>query len=168
MNDAGTGWSDERVALLGKLWGEGLSASQIAAILGGGVTRNAVIGKVHRLGLAGRVKAGAPAQPRPAKPSRPVARPITLVSSVVDEGVDSEPARRETPPARVDDEIALPPSERVSIMDLRDSMCRWPIGDPAKPGFGFCGQRATPGVPYCAAHCRIAYQPVADRKRLRA
>lgn len=167
MNDAVTGWNDERVALLGKLWAEGLSASQIAAILGGGVTRNAVIGKVHRLGLAGRVKPGAPAQPRPAKPSRPAARPVTLTPSAADDGADGEAGEHEIAPAR-SDEVALPPSERVSIMDLRESMCRWPIGDPAKPGFGFCGHRASPGVPYCAAHCRLAYQPVADRKRLRA
>ena len=54
MADAVGSWTEDRVELLGRLWGEGLSASQIAAALGGGVTRNAVIGKVHRLGLAGR------------------------------------------------------------------------------------------------------------------
>ena len=168
MSDAATGWSDERVELLGKLWGEGLSASQIAAVLGGGVTRNAVIGKVHRLGLAGRVKAGAPAQARPAKPSRPPSRPVTLVQSSPRDEAETDGGGDHVLPARVNDEIALPPSERVSIMDLRETMCRWPIGDPAKPGFGFCGQRAAAGAPYCGAHCRIAYQPVADRKRLRA
>jgi GcrA cell cycle regulator len=74
MNDAAVGWTDERVETLSKLWGEGLSASQIASALGGGVTRNAVIGKVHRLGLSGRARRARPGatpgeapQPGPAR-----------------------------------------------------------------------------------------------------
>lgn len=166
--DAATGWTDDRVATLAKLWGEGLSASQIAAVLGGGVTRNAVIGKVHRLGLSGRVKAGAPAPQRPAKP-----KTISAVPTA------SEPAR---PPAdqagmapaetsadhRWARDIALPESKRVGILELRDSMCKWPIGDPSKADFAFCGARAASGMPYCTEHCRIAYQPAAERRRLRA
>src|ERR1044071_2868011 len=70
-------WTDERVELLKKLWADGLSASQIAARMGG-VTRNAVIGKVHRLGLSGRAKtAAAPAQPRSKKPARAPSHPLT-------------------------------------------------------------------------------------------
>jgi GcrA cell cycle regulator len=172
MSDAATGWTDDRVELLAKLWGEGLSASQIAAALGGGVTRNAVIGKVHRLGLSGRVKAGAPVAQRPAKP-RLVSTPVAVP------GIGAEPGRipaREPEPATMPvsadtrwaaEEVA-PPADRVSILDLRDSMCKWPIGDPAKPDFGFCGGRAVSGLPYCSHHCRMAYQPVAERKRLRA
>src|SRR5690606_38197496 len=80
MSDQSNTWSDERVELLRKLWTEGLSASQIAAELGG-VTRNAVIGKVHRLGLSGRAKSATPAASRPRKaaptrsPSHPMAQP---------------------------------------------------------------------------------------------
>ena len=77
MADAGLPWTDERVELLKKLWSDGLSASQIAAHMGG-VTRNAVIGKVHRLGLSGRAKTStAPAQPRPRKPARPPSHPMS-------------------------------------------------------------------------------------------
>jgi GcrA cell cycle regulator len=78
MVDAGASWSDERVELLKKLWNDGLSASQIAAQMGG-VTRNAVIGKVHRLGLSGRGKAKASPTPRPRKTSQPSA-PAPLAS----------------------------------------------------------------------------------------
>lgn len=173
MAEAVTGWTDDRVELLGKLWGEGLSASQIAGILGGGVTRNAVIGKVHRLGLSGRGKTGQPAAARPPKPRTP-APPAPATDSV---GRDPSPeTESDAPePLRVvgtalarSQEPNIPVSERVSILDLRDSMCRWPLGDPATTDFGFCGRRAVTALPYCEAHCRIAYQPAAERKRLRA
>lgn len=167
MTDPGTSWTEERVGTLAKLWGDGLSASQIAAVLGGGVTRNAVIGKVHRLGLSGRVKSG---QAQPARPQKP--RPAVPADTVM------PPARPATPepqgetgvtlaPVR-SGEVEIPVSERVSILELRDTMCRWPIGDPSRAEFGFCGRRSSVGVPYCDAHCRIAYQPAAERKRLRA
>ena len=71
------------------------------------------------------------------------------------------------PEVFVEDDIAVPMSERVTIMDLRESMCRWPMGDPTKPEFRFCGARSITGLPYCTHHARIAYQPVADRKRER-
>jgi GcrA cell cycle regulator len=170
MNDAVTGWSDDRVELLSKLWGEGLSASQIAAALGGGVTRNAVIGKVHRLGLSGRAKPGAGAAARPAKP-----RPATPLAPQAD-GVRTPPRDPEQlmRPTLVADQrwdveqVEIPESQRVSIMELRDTTCRWPLGDPSKPDFAFCGGRAVTGLPYCGHHCRIAYQPAAERRRLRA
>ena len=174
MNDAVSGWSDERVERLKKLWSDGLSASQIAAELAGGVTRNAVIGKVHRLGLSGRGKTPSNAQPRPRKATRPPSHPLTLGGGAARPNnpiakfmaVRPEPEIQAEP--IVDDEIMVPVSERVTIMELRETMCRWPIGDPTKPDFGFCGGRAVTGLPYCAAHCRVAYQPAAERKRIRA
>ena len=66
---------------------------------------------------------------------------------------------------RVEPEVALPVSERVTIMELREFMCRWPMGDPASPDFRFCGARSITGLPYCTHHARIAYQPAAERKR---
>lgn len=171
MTDAGTGWTDDRVELLSKLWGEGLSASQIAAALGGGVTRNAVIGKVHRLGLSGRAKAGQPAGTRPAKPRAAAVSASPAEASMVSDAADPQP---EATPATLPDrrwrseEVAIPESTRVTILELRESMCRWPIGDPTSPDFGFCGTRAVTGLPYCAEHCRVAYQPATERKRLRA
>ena len=171
MNDAATGWTDDRVELLTKLWGEGLSASQIAAALGGGVTRNAVIGKVHRLGLSGRAKPGVSAAARPAK-ARAVVPPPQPFEGARPSGRDTaDDVRRPALVADqrwVADQVEIPVSQRVSIMELRDSMCRWPIGDPSKPDFAFCGGRAVSGLPYCGHHCRIAYQPAAERRRLRA
>ncbi|TDR87220.1 GcrA family cell cycle regulator [Enterovirga rhinocerotis] len=174
MSDAVTGWTDERVELLGKLWSEGLSASQIAAALGGGVTRNAVIGKVHRLGLSGRTKGSQPPAPRAAKPRAPSAPgPVQELRPRTPEAPPPEPASATVlvlPPAAVVPaaEPAIPVSERISIMELRETTCRWPLGDPTSADFGFCGGRSVTGLPYCEAHCRIAYQPAAERKRLRA
>jgi GcrA cell cycle regulator len=74
-------------------------------------------------------------------------------------------AAPEPAPVAVADEVGLPLSERVTIMDLRESMCRWPMGDPTKPEFRFCGARSVTGLPYCSHHAQVAYQPVADRKR---
>ena len=168
MNDAATGWSDDRVDMLAKLWAEGLSASQIAAALGGGVTRNAVIGKVHRLGLSGRAKAGGAAVQRPSK-APPAAAAVPTPESLRAVAREAE-TRASAGPAEETwaDDAAIPLSQRVSILELRDSMCRWPIGDPSKPDFAFCGARSVTGLPYCAHHCRVAYQPAAERRRLRA
>jgi GcrA cell cycle regulator len=166
MTDAGGTWTDERVELLKKLWSDGLSASQIAAEIGH-VTRNAVIGKVHRLGLSGRGKAKSTSPQRTKKPSRtpsaPAPIPQASAPNTVPLTVSPRPLALE--PATALDDVVVPMSERVTIMDLRESMCRWPMGDPTKPEFRFCGARSVTGLPYCTHHARIAYQPVADRKR---
>lgn len=178
MNEAGA-WTDERVELLKKLWSDGLSASQIAAELGS-VTRNAVIGKVHRLGLSGRAKsAAAPAAQRataprkaPARaPSHPMANPAPTRGAHALAPSFEEQAEAETqaaPQRQQSEEVVIPFSERVTIMDLREYMCRWPMGDPTTPEFRFCGARSQTGMPYCTHHARIAYQPAADRRRDRS
>lgn len=161
-------WTDERVELLRKLWLEGLSASQIANALSNGITRNAVIGKVHRLGLSGRIKASAPATPRqrtkplrtPAqRPSAPAMRGNTAlaIKSLPMESLRLQPA----------EEVVIPISERVTIMELKEAMCRWPLGDPTSTEFRFCGTRKPMEAigPYCAYHSRIAYQPIQERRR---
>jgi GcrA cell cycle regulator len=173
MIDAGATWTDERVELLKKLWTDGLSASQIAAELGN-VTRNAVIGKVHRLGLSGRAKDAKPASSAPQRarkaavraPSAPAPIAPQAHSNVVVAPIPLQPVVEE-PEVLTEDDVAVPMSERVTIMDLRESMCRWPMGDPTKPDFRFCGARSITGLPYCTHHARIAYQPVTDRKRER-
>ena len=165
-------WTDERVELLRKLWMDGLSASQIAAELSNGITRNAVIGKVHRLGLSGRVKCAAPSsapRPRPAapRPQRPVApRPAGAITRGAT-ALALHPEAFVQPIARPVEEVVIPISERVTIMELREGMCRWPLGDPATPDFRYCGGRSDIGAPYCAAHARMAYQPAQDRRRER-
>jgi GcrA cell cycle regulator len=160
------GWTAERVELLKKLWSEGLSASQIAAELGG-VTRNAVIGKVHRLGLSGRAKPAGSAAPRPRRPrTSGMARSSRLLTSGAN-ALKAYPAitpRRMLPPL---EDIVVPISLRASLLTLTDAMCKWPTGDPATEDFHFCGHRVREGSPYCEYHSRIAYQPVGDRRRER-
>jgi GcrA cell cycle regulator len=161
-------WTDERVELLKKLWADGLSASQIAAELGG-ISRNSVIGKVHRLGLAGRAKSpAAAAMPRPRKPraqgaammrmARPAIRGNTVLAALhaFETEVEPEPQVGEN---------VVPIGQRCSILELGEGKCRWPIGDPSAPDFFFCGGKTIEGLPYCGYHSRIAYQPAADRRR---
>jgi GcrA cell cycle regulator len=157
-------WTEERVELLRQLWSEGLSASQIAVRLGG-ISRNAVIGKVHRLGLEGRMRSGQPAPRLETEPTAPEPRPVLGALALKPEPAgapEAEPALQPIPAA------ALPaPSERLTLLHLTEQTCKWPIGDPGTPGFHFCGQRAELGLPYCAVHARIAYQPAQDRRRMR-
>ena len=163
-------WTDERVELLKKLWSDGLSASQIAGEFGG-ITRNAVIGKVHRLGLSGRAKAPSSAAPRQRKPraathfmrpSRPVARGNTALAHDLSLMFDTEQAQEPEPNFL---ENVIPMGQRCSILELTEATCHWPIGDPGSPDFFFCGGKAGQGMPYCAPHSRIAYQPAQDRRR---
>lgn len=155
------GWTDEREALLKKLWLEGLSASQIAKQLGG-VTRNAVIGKVRRFGLSGRATASAP-RSRPANASEKVV-PIRPK-------MEQRKPKRVAPPVA---EQALAPGKRIyreessgsaTIHTLEKHMCKWPIGDPAQNGFTFCGKRTADGAPYCVPHAQVAYQPQQLKKK---
>jgi GcrA cell cycle regulator len=166
-------WTDERVEHLKKMWLEGLSASQIAGELAHGVTRNAVIGKVHRLGLSGRVKSPAPAPARARAKARPEDEapgqalghlaPVSHGNLALSAEVRPAPAPA---PRSSSEEVVVPISQRVSIMELRESMCRWPLGDPSSADFRYCGSKNQTGTgPYCAHHARIAYQPAQDRRR---
>ncbi|RWR30312.1 GcrA cell cycle regulator [Sinirhodobacter populi] len=199
-------WTDERVELLKKMWQEGQSASQIAKELGG-VTRNAVIGKVHRLGLSNRVEgapvtaaepapkpepvAEVPRAPEPAPAPRPepvaAARPAPQPAAPAPEPrVEPAPAvvpsmRKQIVPAGQ----PLPPqpslneispetlasvrevekrSRKISLMELTERTCKWPIGDPATENFYFCGLPSQPGKPYCEAHVSVAFQPMSARR----
>lgn len=159
-------WNDERVNTLKKLWAEGHSASQIAKQLGG-VTRNAVIGKVHRLGLSGRATPSRPVKrpPRLARPkprfladgtvaAAPVIAPQAAPAPAL--AIERVPAIKPLPPLLVDGTPA-------TILTLRDTMCKWPIGDPADPKFAFCGRKADCG-PYCTEHAAVAFQPARKRE----
>jgi GcrA cell cycle regulator len=164
-------WTDERVEQLKKMWLDGLSASQIANELAHGITRNAVIGKVHRLGLSGRVKSPAPApvriraKARPDDGSQTPSAPVSHGNLAL--AAEIRPAAAPAPRSAKED-VVIPMSERVSIMELRESMCRWPLGDPASSEFRYCGAKMQVGLgPYCTYHARIAYQPAQDRRRER-
>ncbi len=156
------GWTDERVELLKKLWSDGLSASQIAGELGG-ITRNAVIGKVHRLGLSGRAKSPSSSAPRVRKPRSHmmrVSRPSLRGNSALALAYDLEPM----PEPELIDNI-IPMGQRRTILELTEDTCRWPIGDPGEPEFHFCGRKKCGTLPYCEHHARMAYQPVQMRRR---
>ena len=164
-------WTEDRVATLSKLWADGLSASQIATQLGG-VTRNAVIGKVHRLGLSGRVKpagkGGAKPRRKPATRStggntyqRPRATPAAGRASgsnvAVAEAVAYQPA----------EDLTAPESKKLTLLELTEFTCKWPHGDPTRPGFSFCGHKNQEEKPYCPFHTKLAFQPPSERRRRR-
>ncbi|MBT54892.1 MAG: GcrA cell cycle regulator [Mameliella sp.] len=191
-------WTDERVELLKKMWSEGQSASQIAKELGG-VTRNAVIGKVHRLGLSNRAgaapaaqaeakpaepkpqpKAKAPPKPAPAnKPDpapeakpQPTAVATTPAISAARKAII--PAGQPLPPQPSTNEISPEALAKVSeiekkakkltLMELTERTCKWPVGDPATDDFWFCGLPVQQGKPYCEAHVGVAFQPMSARR----
>lgn len=146
-------WTEERTDQLKILWADNLSCSQIGAEMG--VTRNAVIGKVHRLGLAGRAEKSKLNLQRkgPRKPLGPRKH----------KSVRSQP----TPPEAFHvlyepsiDDMKIPVEQRKQLTELNADTCRWPIGDPQKPDtFFFCGAVPFLDHPYCHAHCRVAYVP---------
>jgi GcrA cell cycle regulator len=182
------GWTEERVELLKKLWMEGLSASQIAAVLGEGVTRNAVIGKVHRLKLSGRAKP-ASSTPRVRSTPRPQQRRISSHSGRSSMGgggggmasrsrsIGSAPMMGATALKISEEfeteayqlpqvqELFIPVEQRLTLLQLNEHTCKWPIGDPLTPDFYFCGQAHDEGRPYCEFHSRRAYHQVEKKKR---
>ena len=169
-------WTEDRVELLKRLWGEGLSASQIATRLGMGVTRNAVIGKVHRLNLSGRAqqpRSIAPRAPRKQRepslagsgmPSMPTAGSNALKPMLRAEAAPRPAALPEPKPVRL---VDLSRGGRVTILHLSEKTCKWPIGDPGAEDFCFCGHGPRDGSPYCEYHARLAYQPMQDRRNRR-
>jgi len=200
-------WTDERVETLKRMWSEGQSASAIAKELGG-VTRNAVIGKVHRLGLSNRTEepeatpapaaaAPAPEAVAPKKPAAPkAAAPAPQPAAPRPAPAAVEPEEKEEPapqpvftpvPRRpiVPAGQPLPPQPsaneispealasvrevekkalKLSLMELTERTCKWPIGDPATDKFWFCGLPSQPGKPYCEAHVGVAFQPMSSRR----
>ncbi len=192
-------WTDERVETLKKMWGEGQSASQIAKELGG-VTRNAVIGKVHRLGLSNRAgsggsadaKAKAKAEPKPKPAPKPkaaeaapkpkpapepkpaAAAPAATTPAVLPARKQIIPAGQPLPPQPSANEISPEALARVSevekkakkltLMELTERTCKWPVGDPATDDFWFCGLPVQQGKPYCEAHVGVAFQPMSSRR----
>jgi GcrA cell cycle regulator len=148
-------WTDDRVETLKKLWLDGLSASQIAKQLGG-VTRNAVIGKVHRLGLSGRATPSQPQRPvfRAPRPPRPATPPPPRRIEAAQPAAPSLPSMPSMPEE--------PGS--ATVLTLGAHMCKWPIGDPSSDSFTFCGRRIGDGS-YCVEHARVAYQPQQKKAR---
>lgn len=146
-------WTPERIEELTQLWNAGHSASVIGKRLG--VSKNAVVGKAHRLKL--------PARPSPirrqSKTAAPVRKPAPALTKPLAAPV-SVPAPPPAPAAR--EVVARPPMIRprqqpVPRQQPSPRQCQWPIGDPTKPDFHFCGEAAVPSKPYCSDHCAVAY-----------
>ena len=185
-------WTDERVEKLKELWAEGISASQIAKVLGG-VTRNAVIGKVHRLGLSNRTTTGEEAKPaeapkpkakaapaeKPAAPAEPAPKPQEAAAAPLPTPVQRRVApvirdatQPRAPGAPTPEEEAARATlveiekfaKKISLLELTERTCKWPIGDPTEDNFSFCGLAAVPGKPYCEHHVAVAFQPMSSRR----
>jgi GcrA cell cycle regulator len=153
-------WSPERVALLRNFVGAGLTCSQIAAEIG--VTRNAVIGKIHRLGLGPGRPAAAPGRACPPRTRRPrfssqrhMLRLVRADTTTAD-GAALEAA------------LLVDSGQRCSLLELAQGKCRWPVGDQTgasgAANFVFCGNEAVEGFSYCAGHARLAYR-TPERRR---
>ena len=139
-------WNAERIETLTRLWREGLSASQVARQMGD-LTRSAVIGKVHRLGIAGR---DTPSRPRNTG-GRPSTRPRASAGGQP-RRLAQVRASRPAPPTRVD--FDAPPT--ATLLTLTEHGCRWPIGDPDTTDFGFCGRMKADRGAYCGGHAPMA------------
>lgn len=162
-------WPDERVEILKKLWLDGLSASQIATRLGDNITRNAVIGKVHRLGLSGRgspTRASRPRVKRPRQPSAPKQMPMSGNAALKPKIASASALQPEPAPEPIR-LVDMPEGGRIGILQLTEKTCRWPLGDPGSEEFCFCGHEPQTGTPYCDYHASLAYQPSTDRRRVR-
>jgi GcrA cell cycle regulator len=186
-------WTDERIERLKKMWSDGATASQIADELGG-VSRNAVIGKAHRLGLDARpspVKPGEEKEKKaaaaaPAPKAAPRAEPAAAAPRAAPNTDRASPTSPQPTPQRASGDglqyrsigpggfirlglsrTAKPSAEvadKTGLLDLNDRICKWPLGHPGEPDFHFCGEPANPGFPYCVQHCGVAYQAQLPRR----
>ena len=140
-------WTHERIEHLKKLWETGHTASNIATELGG-ITRNAVIGKAHRLGLSGRMKSK------------------SKVSSVSIVRRKKMPANRNSKIIELTTSVSEPMNP-ISFAGIKDGLCRWPLGEPEDLDFKFCGRSSNDGVVYCDEHHSLAYQPLSQTRQKR-
>jgi GcrA cell cycle regulator len=147
-------WTPERIEQLRACVGNGMTCSQIAAAIG--VSRNAVIGKIHRLGLSSGRPAGAGARencpPRARHPRGPTQRRLLRL------------AYAHAPLDEIMSGVVVISTHPCSLVDIDAHQCRWPIGDPASTNFLFCGNDAIAGLTYCIGHARMAYRSPASRR----
>lgn len=161
-------WTDDKVELLKKGVAEGLSFGQIAQRMGGEFTRNAVLGKAHRLGLAGaatKARQGGAGRPKRVRKSRAKASPALRFSPMGNLAFQRL-FQGEAPPQSTD-ELVIPLAERKTIATLERHDCRWPIGDPQAKDFHFCGKTKIPGLSYCEFHARRAFVFPEDQRAAR-
>ena len=163
-------WNQEAIVRLRALWTEGHSTAEIGRRLG--VSKNAVVGKAHRLDLPARPSpirrdgnGGAPRQPAPRRVAGPTLPPLSSTALPVMEAAPSMPRPAAAAPQRVP---VSPPPPRVLLAPprpfARSIACCWPIGEPGTPSFRFCDAQAATGKPYCTEHAQLAYVKVRDRR----
>tara|TARA_Y100000992_G_scaffold28601_1_gene15977 strand:- start:98 stop:592 length:495 start_codon:yes stop_codon:yes gene_type:complete len=138
-------WTDEKVAKLKELWGNGNTASQIAEIIGG-ISRNAVIGKAHRLNLSAKIK------------TRTATSNQTFENSLNEKNVKIKRNRKSKFKSLIIDKDFEPENPK-QLEELDENSCKWPIGHPNEKSFYFCGRSSLKDFSYCKLHLLYAYQP---------
>jgi GcrA cell cycle regulator len=149
-------WTEDRETSLRQMWADGLSASLIADKLNDGVTRNAVLGKVHRLGLMARLDQGERSKRRVARHKKRAAFPFLSRPKLTERAKPQIVRKIELANTVID------PTKTVTFEHLDEGgarHCKWGYGDPRQPGFVFCGCERLPDKPYCISHDALAYQP---------
>ena len=145
-------WTDEKVAKLKELWGKGNTASQIAEIIGG-ISRNAVIGKAHRLNLSAKIK------------TRTATSNENFENTVIDKNIKSKKGRRSKFKSLII-EKDFEPENPKQLEQLDENSCKWPIGHPDEKSFYFCGRSSLKGFSYCKLHLLYAYQPKGKKEEV--
>ncbi len=158
-------WTEEQIETLRRLWTEGLSTAEIGRRMG--ISKNAVVGKAHRLHLPARpspIRRGGDGHIAAPRPVRRTTRPAMPRASPLFTAVGARPAPLHASAETQRAPAPVVPMLRAEPLRTGNATCCWPIGEPGKPGFRFCGAPALVGKPYCAEHAAIAYVRVKDRR----
>jgi GcrA cell cycle regulator len=145
-------WTEEKVSKLKELWGKGNTASQIAEIIGG-ISRNAVIGKAHRLNLSAKIK------------RRTATSNKNFANSIEENNAKSRRSRKSKFKSLII-EKDFEPENPKQLEELDENSCKWPIGHPDEKEFYFCGRSSLKDFSYCKLHLLYAYQPKGKKEEV--